>query len=620
MLTVTTSKITGNPSNEGWVQVHEFVSPDPERLKQKGRFFAVISLKGERSDVLSGREILSRLHEEYFGKQEGKVLQNLKAGVAKVISEFKYLGKVEVAAGVYLEGIFYSAAAGGATISIFREGMLATILQSEEGSVISASGFPKEGDIILLSTDNFTGTIPQGVIKAALLGPSLDSIVEALTPMVLAKEGSSSLGVIFLKFGEKDLFAQEPKDTLVTNRGIFAKLNFLKEKVSAFIFKIIPNKRIYVGKETSFEARQEISQSKKMYITTGVILLALLIISIIFGIRQKNIKEQKSRYISRLTQAQHELEEANSLMSLNPERARELFVSSKTTAEALTKEGVKDPALSELVSKIESSQGSILGEYNVDPQLYLDLDLLSSGFVGDDIASSGEVAFVLDTKNKRIVSFEIETKKAQVVAGSDQIASPIKVASYNNRAFILEESGIFEVGDTRETITDKEWEADVLPYFYAGNLYLLGKSENSIWRYSAIGAGFSQKQDWLGKGVNPNFSEVVSITIDGSIWTLSSTGRIQKFSQGSPQAYQPEGVFPALSGSNSIYTNENLKYLYFLDSKNSRIVVLDKEGLYKAQYISDKLSEASDLVVSESAKNIVFLSASKLYSIKIKHL
>jgi hypothetical protein len=88
---VSSSKLTGIPGPSGWVQVHEYLPKDEEKLKLRGHLFAVIatsgkgvsgpdlrfresqgSEKGPRpgggvESVAAGRELLTRLHEEYFG-------------------------------------------------------------------------------------------------------------------------------------------------------------------------------------------------------------------------------------------------------------------------------------------------------------------------------------------------------------------------------------------------------------------------------------------------------------------------------------------------------------------------------------------------------------------------
>jgi hypothetical protein len=48
--------------------------------------------------------------------------------------------------------------------------------------------------------------------------------------------------------------------------------------------------------------------------------------------------------------------------------------------------------------------------------------------------------------------------------------------------------------------------------------------------------------------------------------------------------------------------------------------VIDKDGKYKSQYISDQIGNATSLVVSEEQKKIILLTGEKLYSIEIKHI
>jgi len=70
----------------------------------------------------------------------------------------------------------------------------------------------------------------------------------------------------------------------------------------------------------------------------------------------------------------------------------------------------------------------------------------------------------------------------------------------------------------------------------------------------------------------------------------------------------------------SFYTNESLKYIYFLDRDSKRIVVVVKDGEYKAQYVSDEIGNSRGLVVSEEERKIILLTSDKLFSIDLKHL
>ena len=623
-LTITSAKLTGNPGASGWAQVHEFKPDDEVKLAKRGHLFAVVATGKQEEgvdSVIAGRELLSRLHEEYFGKLEGEPFNVLKSSVEKIIEEFKgSWGQVEVAAVAFLENVVYSAAGGGAQVTIFRNGMLAKILESRGEEVVSASGYPKEGDMLLLATKLFFEVVPNGVIKASLEVGEPENAAEAIAPSVHSRADSGSLGAVIIKFQAKTELAQMAEvkevgvgqDVRIGTSG-FAKL---KNKISSLVKKL-PERRIYVrgGQEEEVPI-----QRKKTMVTVGIVLLAILLISIAFGIRQKKINEEKGRYESRLTQAREEADEAIGLVTLNPERARELFASSRNIANKLKEEGVKDQTLNDLIKKLEGNQGAILGEYKVEPEQFLDLSILSDGLSGDDMSASASKIYVLDKKGKKVVGIALATKKTEVVAGPDQVGEAISLASYEDRVFILTSEGIFEIGEEKSKAIAKDWEGDVFPYAYAGNIYLLDTSARMIWRFAGVGKTFGSKQKWLGPGVAPDFSKTTSVTIDGSIWVLSASGKILNFNQGSPQNISGTGTFPEIISGDAIYSNEELSFVYILDKKGKRVVVLDKNAKYKAQYLSDKIAEVADLAVSEKEKKIILLSGSKIYSIAIKHL
>jgi len=56
---------------------------------------------------------------------------------------------------------------------------------------------------------------------------------------------------------------------------------------------------------------------------------------------------------------------------------------------------------------------------------------------------------------------------------------------------------------------------------------------------------------------------------------------------------------------------------YILEAEKSRIVVLEKNGDFKLQYVSDAIKAANDLVVSEKEGKIILLTGSKLMYIQI---
>jgi hypothetical protein len=623
---IVSAKLTGSSHSSEWAQVYEFEPQDLRKAKIKGKLYAVISTsipKDGIDKVLSGREILSRLHEEYFAKKDdGGVLTSLKHAVSKVIGEFSSWEGLEIAAASYLSGAIYLVVGGGAQAAILRDETITNILTSDRNEVVSASGYPEDNDIFLIAPSTFLNSISVGEIKAALSSKDVKVASESLAPKIHSQDGGK-LGVIFLKFEKK---IKRPASTLNLRKNV-EKMKLkralerpsLVKKLKGAVLKLIselPRKGVYV------KAHDErlVPQKRKLSLSVGLILIFLLVVSIGFGVKQKIKNEYKARYQSRFDQATHELNEAYEVYSINPVRARELFIEARSKVLGLKDEGITDTALDELQVSLEENEGEILGVFKQDLELFVDLSLLSSGFVGDLMVSSGERIFILDKQGEKIIKIVVQTKRSEVVAGPDQISEAEGLASYEDRVFILNSKGIFEVGENFDKVIEFDWEGEVIPFAYAGNFYILEKSKSNIWRYTGAGLRFFSKANWLASSVKADLSSVSSWVIDGSIWVLTESGAIFKFNLGNQQTFKVSGVFPELIKPVAIYTNEELEHFYILDVDNSRVVVVTKEGEYKAQYVNEKVREAKNLVVSEKEKKMILLTGEKLVSLKIEHL
>lgn len=642
-LDITLAKLTGSPGETSWAQVHEFTPDDPEKLKLRGRLVAVIATTFQKKEaspgsesldsVVAGRELLTRFHEEYFGSTEKTTFNALNDAVEKVISEFSETwGDVEIAAASIINGVIYTACGGGGQAAVFRNGMLAKILVSKNDGPVSASGHPEEGDIFLLGTKKVFSSLSEGVIKAALESSGINEAVESLAPAVHSMEDAGNFGLVLVEFSKtqavftkpekefvpeekttlerKEVFNQETKDR---QQSFFQKQ---MKKLTSIFGKKTGEKKIYIRQrgEDQFNV-----QKRKMTVSIGSILVVLLLVSIGFGIRQKIARDERVRYEDRLKQAQHEFEEAQGLYTLNSERARELFRNAERLAYQIKDEGVEDTDLENLITLLEESKGQVLGEYTLEPDLFLDLSILTDGFKADQFVTSGGKLYVFDKEGKKIVKIEIETKKTEIVAGPDQVKDAKWVAAYSDRAFVLSDGNIYEVSDERELAIEGEWEGDVLIYAYAGNFYVLEREASKIWRYAGIEGSYGSKQDWLTAGTEPDLTSIFNWTIDGSIWFLSETGKVFKFTRGNQDTLNFTDVIPQLSQPTAIYTNEELKFAYLLEKEVGRIVVVDKEGDYQAQYFSDKIKEAKGLVVSEELGKIIIVTDERLYSININH-
>lgn len=624
---IVSAKISGIPNLLGWTQVHEFKPDEEEKLLKRGHLFAVFSTKKKEEgvdSVTSGRELLSRLHEEYFGNLDTQVFIALKNAVSKVSDEFsKTWGDVEIAVVVVLGDIVYSAAVGGGKVVIYRDGAIATILESRAFEVVTASGYPKEGDYIILGSKLFFEDIPFGTLKASLEGPDLAASIESLAPQVSANENSGNMGAVVIGFGRK-IVLEMVREVLPIKESKAAIKESAKalfqgtlRKITSLVEKVVPEKKIYV-REKSLD--DQIGVGKKTTFYVGIVLLILLFVSIGFGIKQNLNKKYKSTYQADLIQAKNNLNEAIRILGDNPKGSRELYLDARAKVDNLLSKKIKDSELTNLDSKLKEKEAEILGVIKLQPSLYLDLSLLSSGFSGNKEVFSGGNIFVFDKNGKKVVKIAIDTKKTQVVVGPEQLDGAIDIFAYQDSVYGVFSDGIYLLGTAKKKVIEKTWDGEVFAYAYTGNIYLLDKVADVIWRYAGSAGTFGARQNWLASGVSPNFENVKQIVIDGTIWVLTTTSNVSRFSQGNPVAFKISGVSPDITNIQAIHTNEDNKYVYLLDKEGGRLVALEKNGNYSAQYQSDQFKEGVGIIVSEKDAKAIILTKEKLIQIDLKQL
>ena len=132
-----------------------------------------------------------------------------------------------------------------------------------------------------------------------------------------------------------------------------------------------------------------------------------------------------------------------------------------------------------------------------------------------------------------------------------------------------------------------------------------------------MAAGVGDKQRWLGKGVEPDLSEAVDVTVDGDIWVGLKDGTVRRFRRGANENFKMTGLAEPIGELTAIYTDENSNQVYVLDRLRTRVVVFDKEGTYKKQYGWSGISGVTDMAVSEKDGQIFLLSGASIYAMPL---
>ncbi len=639
-MSASVAKIVGTPTTRAWAQIHTFVPEEPELRKTHGELVAALSL--ELDDEAStqvvdvGREVLQRLQEEYYGKPITTPLEHLKQSVETVASTFSEgTVSLEIVCAIIYPNHVYFCIWGGGRVVVWREGKLATILSARQDMSGTSSGVWRAGDIFILGTEIFFEIVNKDVIASSLsrgLGPhdSTDDLAA-----IAHRSPRPTLAAALFKINPDEIV--EADGPVVVNAPLDAQT-----PVSDFSLQPPPNTRSYPDESTTIKLNQKTfwqnwlikiaeklpdrevtiksssASSRKTAISVGIVLLVLLGASIIFGAQQKKAHDYKASYKDRLTDAQTAYNDAVMQKDINLPHSRELFQKARDTLDILAAQGIKDPEIDSLRQKLDQDSGSILGKVTTPAQLFIDLSLVRSGVVAREITINRSQLAILDGGGQRIITIGMADKDTDAVGGADKLAGAKSFAA-GDEYYVLTSSGIVKqtTKGVAQTVVkqDGEWGEIMKVGFFGSNLYLLDKS-NGIWRYSAAIDSFGDKKAWLKGDPSPNISDALDMAIDGSVWVLTSGGKVLKFNRGVEDNFVVSGA-DAITPT-AFYTDENLENIYILDSSNKKVFEISKTGEYKKQYQTDMIGQAVDIAVSKSTGKIYLLTSDKIFTLDLQ--
>lgn len=610
-------KVVGTPNSVGWSQVHSFTVAEDAKNGQS-TLTVVVSLqkKAEESISNTGKNILSLLQDEYFKKvQDSTPFIALKESLESVWGKFcqDTDAGLDLAASVVWEKYLYFGVLGRGRIAAKRDTDTSYVLLGENGRVSVVSGLGQEGDIFILGTADFFKKMPLAQLGSYLgQDKNLEDATDEIVADIPVASSPLSAAALF-KFTQPCLEEKEICAPIIEENKVkqiqTPKEGIFKKTIERLAAKLPERETVILKDET---------KSRRMAVSVGIVLLLLLASSIIFGVKQKKIKDYKLSYESDLVHAQTIYNDSLSQVNTNPPQARSLFIEAKSIVDSLVAKDVKDPRLDGLKNNLENDAGTILGKVDAKVTIYRDFSVVRSGIIAAKIALDKNKMAILDTGGQRIIAVSATNKETEVVAGPEKIGSAESVAVSGKDYYVFSDKGVVKVksGSTSDVIIkpDTEWGNIVGFGVFEANFYLIDK-QNGIWRYQVGESGVGSKQKWLKEGVTPDLAKTTSIAIDGSIWVLSTDGQVTKFTRGVQDAFRITGLDKKLNTPVSIYTDGTLDNFYILDKGNSRIVEISKTGEFKKEYTGPELGEGVGLVVYSDS--IFLITPNKLFEIKL---
>lgn len=316
------SKIVATPTLNSWSQAYS-----------AGKLLAVVSLEKTKdlpeaeSLNMLGKKLLERLEQEFFAI-ENKNLESIKNAISIALNQEIEGVDISFAAGALVNNILYLFALGNAKVFIKRGGSLGTLLDAKNATtknILASSGFLKEEDLIVLTTDAFSQIITQDDLNISLDANEPSEATESLAPKIHKSE-NGKISAIIIKY-KNPLVEKTIDDADVEN-----ELEEIKqeEEVMEKAMSSPFSKYLSLLKSKLRESSLKIKPTRRFFLALVVLAVAgILIFSVFLGIQERNNAEIRTLFAEIYPQAQKKYDEGQSLVDLNKNFARDSFLTAQ---------------------------------------------------------------------------------------------------------------------------------------------------------------------------------------------------------------------------------------------------------------------------------------------------
>lgn len=596
-------EIIGTPDNEGWVQIHHFSGLEAEKKQKRGEMVLLLSLKGASEEAATGygREIISRVYEEYYGNLSETPMERVKEMLTKIGKERPvYLTErisLSLLVSVYWQGFVYLGVWGSGEFFLLKKGELVPLLSGEGQRSSVISGKVSEADLLIFGTQNFFSQIPQGTIRASLQGNDPQVAAEVLSPLVHARVDQSQIGAALVKIGLEQIEKRvETKTVIEPEAGPIA----------------FSNPRIRSKREFKLKFPQIPFSKTKLNLGLGLIILAGLFVLIGGGVYRRQKLGKEKEFSSLVSEAENKLKTAETIYQLKAEESLGLI---GQVEELITKAQEINPSSTflESLQKRAENLTVLLGKGDkIRPELFFKLSLLAEEARGEQMSITEKELFVFDPQTQKVFSFQYPDKHSQTFLGGEIVQDKLLFSAQKaNSFYLLDEKGIvfWDGKGGSERVVEHQWQEPFSLLSWGSNFYVLDKGEKKLFKLVGLGKSYSSPKDWFATTPELSWGEIVDLAIDGNIWFLSKSGQITKFFKGREVSFklennpQKESSLLALSADGSrlvVLTTEN------------QVLVWNKEGAWQGQINLD-LTNAIDLAISPNGQWLFILTKGEVY-------
>ncbi|PIY71404.1 hypothetical protein COY88_00540 [Candidatus Roizmanbacteria bacterium CG_4_10_14_0_8_um_filter_35_28] len=500
-------------------------------------------------------DLKDSLPQENFNK-----LSLFESFLTKKIQENNLPAGFSLSSAYFKNGILYLKTINKGRVYLKRKNQFQLLISSSQG----ASGYPEVKDYFILTTQEIKEETDLGELPLALTAKLIEEDV----------------------FEDKKIIDEAQKE-LIKKKSIFDNL-----------------KELYL----------QVGKKRNITFITVFLILIIFLWSVVLGYQRRKTSQANEKVKLTKELISQKLSSAEEVAFLNLPRALVLLKESKQEVADLKKDYPQRKEILELEEVIKKFEGKILKKEEVKYSEFFDLAVDDKKAQGTKLYLEGNSLLILDKNNGVLFNLSLEKKSLNKEQKSD-LKNANLIASYEDKKyFYIKDRGVYLINDSKVTKIlekDKNWGEVVDMAVYNGNLYLLDKGKDEVWKYLNVEDGFGSGTSYFQSGQAIDLSVINSLAIDGSIY-LAGDSVIVKYTSGLRDGFKvdlPDKDF----SFNKVFTSKSLEKVYLWDRRKGDVYILGKTGEYVEQVSSEILGKGSDMVVYKNS--IYVLEGSKIYKI-----
>ena len=346
----------------------------------------------------------------------------------------------------------------------------------------------------------------------------------------------------------------------------------------------------------------------RRYRNIGLGLFAFLVVTVALGAwrRQVLVKDQQLATIEQVVESART--QIMDVIKTDPERARKIIDDASRQVEEYRNivKGKEQQKAQLMVDDLARYKKEVFKENEATLLTFAELGLLEiDNPPGQIILGTKGMLYFVERDKVAGISTADKSQIKVTLEGGD---SPVDIAFVGDSIYELNNSGIIggafkdKAKLSELASADEAWSSPSRIGVFGSSLYVLDVGTGEISKYVASEGKLSGRKRWFGAGIMLDLSKIVDMVVDGDVWLVSASGKLEKFSRGAPAKFEMEG-FANENGEKkfadpiAVATTEF--EVYVLERGKGRVVVFDRDGKYLRQYLNSQFGEGKDLVVWE---------------------